>query len=1697
MARTLSIDTRLNDTQARQQLSELDRRIAELSQRSTGVKISFDQNGNVTREINRIVDSFGRVTTITTRWRDVIDDVGNVIGRVAERTAVVDNNLEKQYKQYERINNQVQGLLNAEKQREEAQKRATELARQKAEAQAESLRLAQKEAEVMAAFASQYHQYSFLNQNFNSYSDANHTSVYTLDYINRSLGIEGSYSKSARDSAAVFEQAEAQRQLASAMVEAATAARQEAENIEFNNVGLRHSQIAQEELAEQTRITAQEQANFTEHVNLLTTALTRLVSIGIRKLRQSLREAFEEMKSVDSELIVVRKVTDATTEQLEELRERAYGIGKEYGVAASEYLSSVAEFSRAGYKEQSADLAELAVRLQIVGDVSEETANKFLIATDKAYGFKGNAEELASVIDQLNEIDNNFATSIQKMADGMGIIAPIASQAHVSIAELEAALGTITATTQRSGSETARALRALFLNIMGDTTTEIEEGATWTAGEIEGLKDVLRQYASEAIKAAEATGEVINPMRAIGALAQSYKEGVLTEAKLIEMVSDIGGKLRSSQLLALIQNWDMYNEMLEKTADAAGSADKEVERALNSWERKVEILKNTWTDFIQGTINSDTVKGFLTGITSLVEYFGDLGGALQIVVPLMITLYSTRIVEWFNFGAEAIGRFVDGLSNVATTGISASTALSLVGIAITAIIAVYKAEQKQLQDTIKAQKESLEKSNEVANNRLKLYNAYKSSVKGSDDYLSASKQLTEQLKSENKIAGTLYGTYEKLAERYEAMGDSFASFTKESIAKSVSDANALLSSTAQDLTGAALGLNANALSASKLQFYKGTNGSVWRGVSEEVSSRIVGMFNGTFKNGAEGLLEYYNALLSAKAELEKEALATSNNDILKTGFFSDTAYKRIVNQISAIEDQAKAYDGARNALGKQLAMQDIFNKDILQGIKTQEDFNKVIDDASTSVIPGYADGFKEIISSVFPQFVSGTEEATEYTKKLAEEASLSFVGLADDIKAATDALTKYKSIVEGGEKGDTLKLYADAYSAAKEMFDNGLYGSTQYQAALDLLLPDSVKSELGYDYKKLGEKVFGEFASGAWEALYGNGGEDHGSILATYLRDNAKGMQDVYEVINDNGESFDLLIHDEDKLAEKLGMTTEQVYAFMDALDIHHSDIMLSTKDVKQLIEKYGDLSKGIITDSAGMIRQLVKDGRTEGEIRNIIDQLDRAGQIDMGSLPEDLSGTIEKFEELKKQEEDLPDNITIDVKTEPESGYFDEVISEIDAVNGKKIVIGVTYTKTNTTDYTLPDDSHGGRSGKIWSVQSNWQGIDSARAGTSLINEQGPELIVRGKTAFTVNDGRPTLVKLQTGDKIFNAQETAEILGGSSASVAAGGIPVTYQDDGSGDDSSRKNGGKKTQSVGGDDLLSMLSDYIKELLDKAKKALDAQLDAIDAQIEALKKEHDAEEEANELEELRLKILEAEKNLVDANVERTVRYFNKETGQWEWMADQKAVAQAQDALEKAQKNYYDKLADIEYNAKLDELKAQKEALQNSYNNLSDSWSEIKDEISKALNQKDVLSLAEILTRLGLTAASGSVGNVNSLIGNINAFTGSFDNGGFAFGKGFLRKGISQGETILDETITDRILSPKSNSQFTNFTNSLTKLFGMSSGEFGAKAQSLINSIDRSSSTTGDTYYINGVRIGSDMIDRPLSDILSVLPIYAG
>lgn len=462
----------------------------------------------------------------------------------------------------------------------------------------------------------------------------------------------------ARLTTAISNQTAAEAKLETAQAKVITAtARQTAADAKLKDANTRATKAAHE-LTDATNRTGDSLLS-----NAKKFATWMLLGNTISGVKRAFEEALDEMKKADSELVTVRKVTGMAADELERLNKAAFATATKYGESASEYLANVSEFARAGYGDTADKLAELSVKTQIVGDTTADTANQFLLAVDAAYKYNGSITALSRVLDGANEIDNKYATSIEKIAGGLGIVAPVAAQANIGIDELTAAIGTITAVTQRNGTEAATALRAIILNIVGDTKTEIEDGATWTAGQIKGLSDIVKVYAKDAYDAAQASGEVLNPMKAIAGLAQSVKDGVLSASQLYEMVSDIGGKLRASQLTALVQNWDMYESMLTDYASAYGSAEKEIENATDSWERKTKQLQNTWTEFIQKSINTSSIKGLLDLARTILTVTGNLGNAVSIISGLIITFKASSVVSFFEKLGTSTKTTVDNLKS--------------------------------------------------------------------------------------------------------------------------------------------------------------------------------------------------------------------------------------------------------------------------------------------------------------------------------------------------------------------------------------------------------------------------------------------------------------------------------------------------------------------------------------------------------------------------------------------------------------------------------------------------------------------------------------------------------------------------------------------------------------------------------------------------------------------------------------------------------------------------------------------------------------------------------------------------------------------------------------------------------------------------------------------------------------------------
>lgn len=764
----------------------------------------------------------------------------------------------------------------------------------------------------------------------------------------------------------------------------------------------------------------------------------------VSKTIGAFRDAISTMKAVDDEMVTVRKVTGFTAEQMEELRDRAYETASAYGEAADEYLNSVAAFARAGYGEQADALAELATKTKLVGDTNAETAQQFLLSVDAAYQYKGNIEALTKVLDGANEIDNKYATSIEKLAEGLGTVAPVAAQAHVGIDELTAAIGTITAVTQRSGSEAARAFRALVLNIVGDTKTEIDEGVTWTTGEIAGLKDVIRQYAPAAYEAAKATGEVIDPMEAIGGLAQSMKDGLLTEQKLMEMVSDIGGKLRTSQLLALIQNWDMYQSMLKDYANAVGSADNEIENALDSWTRKTNILKNEWTEFIQSMVSTDAVKGGLDVLIGAVEGLNtDLGHAAVTAGAVSLGLIGIQAAAK---GATA------AVAKLSAAGIAMNPWILAIGAAVAAFGFLWNATEDSRKSIDELDADISDNTEKLEENRRRLTEINELGWNEKTPEILNEKAALEQENAE-------------LERQIEKLKELEARQAKRTL-KSAGG-------------------------------YVGTGETVYHLTSMGESrggAEALGLTGRTFKSYAEltAYLDQYIPGAAEKSRQELEALGIQFEETEKKAYQTGETYeKSLIEQAGDLSkklkenrgdlgDLQKEYDGVTTGLARFAQAHEVLGDKTSDAKATLDTLNQAYD-AAADYAATYGDAVEvtgaqaEAVSKTYPKLADSIAKVGDkyvVCKSAALSASDGLIAANGRISSsaktmAKETLTQLKSIVAGYQEVASLAMSAYSADQSRENYENlknAFLLSTKAQGAMNRLKNAIAESEkYGYN----------------------------------------------------------------------------------------------------------------------------------------------------------------------------------------------------------------------------------------------------------------------------------------------------------------------------------------------------------------------------------------------------------------------------------------------------------------------------------------------------------------------------------------------------------------------------------------------------------------------------------------------------------
>lgn len=122
----------------------------------------------------------------------------------------------------------------------------------------------------------------------------------------------------------------------------------------------------------------------------------------------------------------------------------------------------------------------------------------------------------------------------------------------------------------------------------------------------------------------------------------------------------LGGKRGATAIAAAIQNVDDLERSYQSALNAAGSAEKENERYLNSIQGKLDQLTNSWQKMWTMTINSDAVKFLVDMANNLVKILNLLGGLDTILVPIL-AIAGVSNLNKIGGAIEGIRKVVGGL----------------------------------------------------------------------------------------------------------------------------------------------------------------------------------------------------------------------------------------------------------------------------------------------------------------------------------------------------------------------------------------------------------------------------------------------------------------------------------------------------------------------------------------------------------------------------------------------------------------------------------------------------------------------------------------------------------------------------------------------------------------------------------------------------------------------------------------------------------------------------------------------------------------------------------------------------------------------------------------------------------------------------------------------------------------------------
>lgn len=376
---------------------------------------------------------------------------------------------------------------------------------------------------------------------------------------------------------------------------------------------------------------------------LKNTARWQISSSILHGFMGSLSAAYGYAQNLNQSLNNIRIVTGYSSDEMTKFAESANKAAQALNTTTTNYTDAALIYYQQGIRDQEeiAGRTETTIKLANVSRQSAEEVSSQMTAIWN--NFDDGSKSLEYYADVITALGANTASSSQEIAKGMQQFAAVADTVGLSYEYAAASLATIVATTRQSESTVGNGLRTIFSRLeglkLGDT---LEDGVD--------LNKYSAALKTVGVDILDATGNLKNMDTILEETAGQWDK--LDKAQKVAFATTVGGVRQYTNLIALLDHWDMMQENIGIAKNSEGTLQEQADIYAESWEAAQKRVRAAAEDIYKSLLNdkffitlNNSFAIFLKGISNAIDGIGGLKGVLLTLGAITTSVFHNQIVS--------------------------------------------------------------------------------------------------------------------------------------------------------------------------------------------------------------------------------------------------------------------------------------------------------------------------------------------------------------------------------------------------------------------------------------------------------------------------------------------------------------------------------------------------------------------------------------------------------------------------------------------------------------------------------------------------------------------------------------------------------------------------------------------------------------------------------------------------------------------------------------------------------------------------------------------------------------------------------------------------------------------------------------------------------------------------------------------